>query len=467
MEETITLNTQEQKRVMVLNRLLVGQLTAAEAAVLLNLSERQVRRLSAAYQQEGAAALAHGNRGRKPVQTISEEVRRQVIELATTSYAGCNYQHLRDLLAERDGIKLSRTSVRRILQAAGIGTPKKQHRSQHRRRRARYSQEGMLVQIDGSRHAWLEERGPWLCLIAAIDDATGTLAAAVFREQEDAAGYFLLVKQMLEQHGRPLALYHDRHGIFAHTSKATEADTLEEQLAGKQDPTQFGRLLEELEITSIAARSPQAKGRVERLFGTLQERLLVQLRLADAHTLEQANQVLASYVPRFNAQFAVAPAQEGSAYRPLQETLQAENLFCFKYPRLVAADNTISFAKQRLQLLPDVQRRSYAKARAQVHEHFDGHLSVHLAGRCVATTEAPLETPTARTRSGPRGGTEVPVCSQTPSSAVVLLNQASTTELGESGTSHVDQSSGPRRPAATHPWRKPLVKPKRTKSLDT
>ncbi len=187
MKETITLNTQEQKRVMVLNRLLVGQLTATEAAVLLHLSERQVRRLCATYRKEGVAALAHGNRGRKPVQVISEEVRRQVIELASTTYAGCNYQHLRDLLAERDGIQLSRTSVRRIRLPAGITSPRKQRRRQHRRRRVRYAQEGMVVQIDGSRHAWLEERGPWLTLIAAIDDATGKLAAAVFRGEEDAS----------------------------------------------------------------------------------------------------------------------------------------------------------------------------------------------------------------------------------------------------------------------------------------
>jgi hypothetical protein len=193
----------------------------------------------------------------------------------------------------------------------------------------------MLVQIDGSRHAWLGDRGPWLCLLAAIDDATGTLAAAVFREEEDAAGYFLLVQQMLFQHGRPLTLYHDRHSIFKQTSKATEADTVEEQLAGKQDPTQFGRLLEELEITSIAARSPQAKGRVERLFGTLQDRLVVELRLADARTLEQAQQVVTEYLPRFNAQFAVAATQPGSAYRPLSECSQTEMLFCFKYWRTV------------------------------------------------------------------------------------------------------------------------------------
>jgi transposase len=449
MRETITLNTQEQERMMVLNRLLVGQLTAVEAAVLLNLSERQVRRLLAAYQKEGAAALVHGNRGRKPVQSISEQVRRQVIELASTKYAGCNYQHLRDLLAEREGIELSRASVRRIVLAAGMRSPRTQRRRQHRRRRVRYAQEGMLVQIDGSRHAWLEERGPWLCLIAAIDDATGKLAAAVFRQQEDAAGYFLLVQQMLEQHGRPLALYHDRHGIFKQTSKATETDTLEEQLAGKQNPTQFGRLLEELEITSIAARSPQAKGRVERLFGTLQDRLVVELRLADARTIEQAQQVVTEYLPRFNAQFAVAATQPGSAYRPLSEHSQAEMLFCFKYWRTVGADNVVSFAKQRLQIGADTQRRSYAHARVQVHERLDGSLAVYHAGRCLSTTPAPAEAPLVRARTGPR-------VTSTPADAV---------RTASAGSSPAAPATP--KPRADHPWRKPVIASKRTKSLDT
>src|SRR6266487_4344356 len=466
-EETITLNTQEQKRAIVLNRIQAGQLSVAQGAGVLDLSARHVRRILAAYEKEGPAVLAHGNRGRKPAHRISEPVRAQVVDLAQTKYQGCNQQHLRDLLQEREGITLSRSSVRRIVEQAGLAATRRHKRRVHRRRRERYAQEGMLVQIDGSRHAWLEERGPWLTLLAAIDDATGTLAAAVFREEEDAAGYFLLLQQLLEQHGRPLALSHDRHGIFQQNSKATEADSLEEQLAGKQDPTQFGRLVEELEITSIAARSPPAKGRVERLFGTLQERLVVQLRLAEASTLEQANQVLASYLPRFNAQFAVAATQEGSAYRPLQETLQAAEIFCFKYLRIVAADNTISFATQCLQLLPDAQRRSYARARVQVHEHFDGHLSVQLAGRCVVTTQAPLEAPKARTRSGPRGGTDVSLDAQTPSSAVVFLTQASTAELGESEVCQTDHSAVAGKPAVTHPWRKPWVKPKRTESLDT
>lgn len=268
MKETVTLNTQEQKRVMVLNRILAGQLSTAEAAVLLKRSHRQVQRMLAAYRKEGAAAVIHGNRGRKPKHRIGDERRQQVIALAREPYQGCNQQHLRDLLAEREGIVLSRASVHRILQEAQLLPESKRRQPQHRRRRTRYAQEGMLVQIDGSRHAWLGERGAWLTLIAAIDDATGKLLAGVFREQEDTHGYFLLVRQMLQRHGRPLALYHDRHGIFQQTSKATEADTVAEQLAGKQAPTQCGRVLEELEISSIAARSPQAKGRVERLFGT-------------------------------------------------------------------------------------------------------------------------------------------------------------------------------------------------------
>ncbi len=400
MRETLTLNTQEQKRVMVLNRILEGQLSVAEAAPLLNRSHRQVQRMLAAYRKEGAAAVVHGNRGRKPIHTISVQVHKQVIALVQTTYQGCNQQHLRDLLAEREGIKLSRASVHRILQAAGLLAEPKRRKPQHRRRRKRYGQEGMLVQIDGSRHAWLGDRGPWLSLIAAIDDATGKIVAAVFREQEDGQGYFLLVRQMVQQHGCPLALYHDRHGIFTPTRVATEADSVQEQLAGKQEPTQFGRLLQELEITSIAARSPQAKGRVERLFGTLQDRLVIELRLAGASTLAQANTVLADYLPRFNAQFAVPPAQVGTAYRPFQAGVKVEEVFCFKYVRTVALDNTVQLGEHRLQLLPDKERRSYARAHVEVHERLDGSLAVYYAGRCLVSTPAPLEAPVLRARAG-------------------------------------------------------------------
>jgi hypothetical protein len=236
--------------------------------------------------------------------------------------------------------------------------------------------------------------------MAAIDDATGKIVAALFREQEDGQGYFLLVRQMVQQHGRPLALYHDRHSIFTQSTAATERDSLQEQLAGTQEPSQFGRLLQELAITSIAARSPQAKRRVERLFGTLQDRLVVELRLAGASTLEQANAVVQAYLPRFNAQFAVPPAQVGTAYRPFPEGLAAEEVFCFKYGRTVALDNTVQLGEHRLQLLPGKQRRSYARAHVEVHERLDGSLAVYYAGHCLTSTPAPLEAPVLRARAG-------------------------------------------------------------------
>ena len=160
MKETVTLNTQEQKRVMVLNRILAGQLSTAEAAILLKRSHRQVQRVLAAYRKEGAAAVIHGNRGRKPIHRIGDDVRKLVMALARGPYQGCNQQHLRDLLAERDGIVLSRASVHRILHEAHLLPEPQQRPPQHRRRRTRYAQEGMLVQIDGSRHAWLGDWNP-------------------------------------------------------------------------------------------------------------------------------------------------------------------------------------------------------------------------------------------------------------------------------------------------------------------
>jgi hypothetical protein len=271
--------------------------------------------------KEGVAALAHGNRGRQPSRTIAQDVRSRVLALARTTYSGCSVSHLRDLLAEREQLVLSRSSVRRILLSGGLIDGHSRKAPQHRRRRVRYAQEGMLVQIDGSPHAWLEERGPRLSLLAAIDDATGKLVAAVFRQQEDAAGYFLLVQQLLERSGRPLALYHDRHSTFAPTKPTTRAERIAAHLAGKDEQhldSQFGRLLQELEITSIAARSPQAEGRVERLFGTLQQRLVIELRLAEVSTLAQANPFLALYLPLAGQRLQLLPSAERRSYAQAQ-----------------------------------------------------------------------------------------------------------------------------------------------------
>ena len=299
MEEILTLSRKEQNRLMVLNEVEKGKVVIREAAEILGVCERQGWRLLAAYRKEGAAGLAHVNRGRKPVHRLGEEVRKQVVELAQKKYEGFNHQHLTEFLGEREGLVLSRSSVRRILLEAGMRSPKKRRSPRHRRRRERYAKEGMLLQIDGSRHDWLEGRGPWLTLISSIDDATGKVPFALFREQEDAQGYFLLLWEVGRKKGIPLALYHDRHGIFERSPLDPPA-TLEEQLGGQEPTTQFGRLMKELGIESIPSRSPQAKGRVERLFKTFQDRLVSELRLAGARSLEEANRVLKGFLPRFN-----------------------------------------------------------------------------------------------------------------------------------------------------------------------
>jgi transposase len=235
--DKVTLNNKEQKRLMVLNEVQAGRLTGTAAAALLGLSLRQTRRLLAAYRRNGAAGLAHGNRGREPVNKVRAEVAEAVVQLAQTEYMDYNDRHFTEELAERHAIVLSNPTVRRLRRAAGLGSPRKRRSPRHRRRRERYPQAGMLLQVDGSKHDWLEGRGPWLTLHAAIDDATGEVVAAVFRAEEDATGYALLLHHVSQTHGLPLALYADRHTIFQNPKEAS----LVEQLTGLEPRTHLGR----------------------------------------------------------------------------------------------------------------------------------------------------------------------------------------------------------------------------------
>ncbi len=426
------MTAQEQQRVAILQQVEQGQLSCTAAAALLGVTTRQLRRLRATYREQGAGGLVHGNRGRQPAHTLPAALRHRVIAFAQGQYRGCNDQQLSELLAEREGLTLSRSSLRRILRAAGVPSPRQHHAPRHHGRRARYPREGQLLQLDASPHAWFEARGPRCTLFAAIDDATNDVPAALFRETEDAHGYFLLLERVVTANGCPLAVYHDRHSIFRQTPKRDWS--LEEQLAGQADPTQFGRLLLELGITAITAHSPQAKGRVERLFGTLQDRLVVELRLAGIDNLAAANAFLPSYLPRHNARFRVPAAQPGRAYRPLAPTCQPAALFCFKYQRVVAADNTVRLGEHRLQLLPTRQRASWARATVEVQERLDGSLAVYHQGVCLATQEAPPEAPVLRARPGRRAPSAPPH----PPTAPTRIAPA--------------PPAGPRKPAPNHPW---------------
>ncbi len=273
------MNPQEQTRLHVLNTVLEHQLPMAQAAELLGVSERHAWRLLAAYRREGAAALAHGNRGRKPRNAIADDEATAVVQLTSTTYAGANHTHLTELLRDREGIDLSRPTVRRILTRAGISNPRQRRPPKHRVRRQWMPQEGMLVQIDGSFHRWLGDDGSQFTLLLAVDDATSAVVNAVFCPEEDTRGYFILMQGLIKHWGLPVALYGDRHGVFKFSGKPKHIQLTVET-------THFSRAMGELGIQQIFARSPQAKGRVERAAGTFQDRLVTELRLADARTID-------------------------------------------------------------------------------------------------------------------------------------------------------------------------------------
>ena len=253
------MNQQEQARIQVLNTVLEQHLSTGQAAEIMGVSERHAKRLLAAYRKDGPAALAHGNRGRRPHNAVPEDAAAAVVKLASNGYAGANHSHFTELLREREGIDLSRPTVRRILVKAGIGSPRSRRSQQHRFRRKRMPQEGMLIQVDGSPHPWLEERGPRFVILLAVDDATGTVAQAVFHTTEDTRGYLVLLEGLVRQWGIPLALYSDRHAAFKYNARQGPA---------LYESTQFARVMRELGIQQIFTLSPQAKGRVERMAST-------------------------------------------------------------------------------------------------------------------------------------------------------------------------------------------------------
>ena len=239
---------------------------------------------------------------------------------------------------------------------------------------------GMLLQLDGSHHAWLEQRGPRFALLLAVDDATGAVVHALFGAVEDARSYFLLMEGVLRRSGVPLALYTDRHAVFRAPAQ---------QRAGREGATQFARAMAELGVRLIFARSPQAKGRVERMVGTFQDRLVTELRLASASTIAEAQAVLERFLPRFNARFAVAARQREPAWRPLGSTLDLGAVLAFRHTRTVARDNTVKYHWRTLQLLPSPQRPSYAGARVEVLERPGGELAVHHQGETIPARLAP------------------------------------------------------------------------------
>src|SRR5260221_3461391 len=371
-QETFTLSQKELQRVTVIHACIKGDMACARAAGLLCLSVRQIKRLKKRMREDGEAALAHANRGRPSPHRLPDAVRQRIVQLSRGTYAGFNDHHLREKLVEREGFSLSRQTLRRLLRENRLGSPRKRRAPGHRQRRLRSARLGELVQLDGSPHDWVEGRGPRDTALGQPDDPTGKILVAQFFPSETAFGYLCLLRQLLRRHGVPLAFYGDHSGIFVRND---DGWTVEEQLAGKRQPTQFGRALEQLGVTFIAANSPQAKGRVERLWGVLQDRLCSELRLAGAHDLDSANTVLRKFITDYNRRFARQPREMETAWRPTPESL--ERICCFVHERTVSNDNVVQWEGGRFQIPQQARRFSFAGAKVQIYQALDERVAFY------------------------------------------------------------------------------------------
>jgi transposase len=440
--ETFTMSRKEVPRAGLVKAALAGKITNAEGARALRLTVRQFRRLKQRLRADGVRGLLHRSRGRPSPRRLAPALVEQIVTLMTTTYAGFNDVHLTEKLQERHALPISRATVRRLRRALGRPPTRRRRGPQHRSRRARRPAAGQLVQLDASPFAWFETRGPQASLHGLIDDATSEPLALWFRPTEDLHGYLTVLAQVCRTVGLPVTLYGDRLNVFVRNDRHW---TLAEELAGQQTPTHFGRVLDDLGVGFIQAQSPQAKGRVERLWGTLQDRLVSELRLRGVATLEAGNAFLPEFLADFRRRFARAPAEATAAWRPPPPHL--DRVLSCRYARVVARDNTVGIAGRWAQIPPGPHGRSYAGCRVEVRELLDGRLLVFYQGVLLVTQAAPAEAfvlkprahPSVDRRRAPR---------QSPPRTRARLRPAS-------ALSPATRS----RPSLTHPWRTPFKSP--------
>ena len=383
------MSQKEFQRVKVIENAAGGRLSVREASRLLQLSERQVQRLKRRYRPDSLAWVRHGNCGRPMPWALSVPQKQLILNLARGKYQGFNDSHLAEKLRTEENLAVSRETVRRLLRAAKLASPQKRRPRKYRSRRPPRPRFGMMALTDASRHDWLEGRGPTLTLIGFQDDATGQILAAHFQfEAENTLGYLRALHSMITTHGVPLSLYRDRHSIFQRNDPHW---TLAEQLAGKQSPTQLGRVLQELGIEQIPAYSPQAKGRIERAWRTCQDRLVSELRLAHATTLAQANTVLARFCADYNQRFARPAADSARDFRSLPRRFDLTRCLALHYRRVVAADHTVTLGAHSIALPPLPGHRGYAGETVELAHLLDGSLHVYRGDRLLLAIPLPLE----------------------------------------------------------------------------
>lgn len=365
------LTMKEKNRIEAIEAVMDGRIEVDGAGRVLNRSVRQVYRMLKKLREKGLGGLIHGNKGKESPRKIKKTIRKRIVELARGRLSDINDTHLSEILLREERIRVSRPTLRRILRNAGIAPKLKRRSPRHRSRRERKEAFGMMLQIDGSPHDWLEGRGPRLTLIGAKDDATGHVWAR-FEEAETTWGYMNLMQEIFEERGLPLSLYSDRHTIF-HSPKEP---TIVEQINNIRPLTQFGRAVEELGITLIKAWSAPAKGRIENQWKTFQDRLVVELRLKKVKTREEANVVLKVFLKDYTQRFTVPPRKSEPVFRKAPPSPHLDRILCLKETRTVNKDHTVSFEGLVLQILPGRKYWSIARQKVQILQLRDGSVEI-------------------------------------------------------------------------------------------
>jgi transposase len=362
------------KFVDVLGRYEAAEFNQLEAAELLGIGERTFRRWRQRFEDEGEAGLLDRRLGKASGRRVPVDREAEVETLYRTRYSGFTAKHFHEHLVQRHNFAWSYTWTKTFLHSKGL-LERAERRGAHRRKRPRRPLPGMMLHQDGSRHAWLGGQ-PALDLIVTLDDATSAILSAFLVEEEGTASTFRALREVFERHGLPLSLYTDRGAHYFYTADATEK-------AGRAGLTQVGRALEHLGVEHIAAYSPQARGRSERAFHTLQDRLTKELALAGVDDIEGANAFIRDvYIPAHNARFAIAAEQEGSAFVAIPGVDLAEVL-CVQEDRDVGNDNCVRFKTLRLQIPESPLRAHFVKARVKVRQYPDGTHAVFHGHRCL------------------------------------------------------------------------------------
>jgi len=391
MKGLILLSQKEVHRGHVLEQVAQRSLTLKEAAKIMGISYRQAKRIHKRWQEDGLAGLCHRNRGRQVSHTLSVEMAAIILALHEEVYANFNDTHFTEALADREGIVVSREKVRQILRSAGRGPKRKRRTKKRHARRPRKTQAGIMMQWDGSPHRWFGPSRPPCCLMSAVDDAESKVLAALFVPVESSLGYLRLLDMILRRHGAPLSVYQDRHRAL---TRADDFWSVEEQLRGEQYPTHVGRVLQDLGIQPITALTPQAKGRVERSFGIMQDRLIAELGFHGITDLEEANPWLEDYyIDHHNRRFSVQAAESGCAFVKVSQRDRYAKI-AFAYEATVGNDNCIRLGGLMIDVPPARNRPSFAKARVLVKQHLDGCWTVDYQGQIIARHQAtPLKEP--------------------------------------------------------------------------